>query len=242
MISKTKIAYLRTLHHRKDREQHGRFLIEGKKSILEAIDSDIRIVEGFLCENFLHPLKQTFPVELISEKELARISSLSSNRDGVLVAEIPHRLPPKITGLDMVLSLDGINDPGNLGTIIRIADWYGIRMIIASRDTVDVYNPKTIMASMGSFTRVQVVYTDLEAFFQEHAGMPVYGALLDGENLHTIGTVEPGFILIGSEAHGIRSHLLPWVTRRMTIPRFGGAESLNAGVATGIILDRLLQK
>ncbi len=123
---------------------------------------------------------------------------------------------------------------------MRIADWYGIEHIIASNDTVDIYNPKTIMATMGSFTRVKVFYENLENFFEKNPEIPVYGAFLDGENIRNLERVEPGFVVIGSEANGIRKNLEKFVTEKITIPRFGGAESLNAGVATGIILERLM--
>ena len=141
--------------------------------------------------DFLNPLQKTFPVELISEKELLRISSLSSNRDGVVVVEMPQNNFDAIDEGEFSLVLDGINDPGNLGTIIRIADWYGISRIFASRDTVDIFNSKVIMATMGSFTRVQVEYVDLEEFLAENPKMPIYGAFLDGENIHTMQNIEP---------------------------------------------------
>lgn len=228
MLSKTKISYLRSLHNRKDRENSRRFLVEGKKSILEAITSHFRIVEGFFVHDFLNPLQKTFPIELISEKELLRISSLSSNRDGVVVVEMPQNNFDAIDEGEFSLVLDGINDPGNLGTIIRIADWYGISRIFASRDTVDIFNSKAIMATMGSFTRVQVEYVDLEEFLSENAKMPIYGAFLDGENIHTMQNIEPGLVVIGSEAHGIRPYIQQYIAHKITIPRFGGAESLNA--------------
>lgn len=141
---------------------------------------------------------------------------------------------------NFVLILDDINDPGNLGTIIRIADWYGIKNIIASKNTVDFYNPKTIMATMGSFARVNVFYEDLIEFFEKNQNIPTYGAFLNGENLRNIGKIKPGFIVIGSEAHGINQNLEKFIDKKITIPRFGSAESLNAGVATGIILERLI--
>lgn len=242
MLSKTKIAYLRSLHRSKDRKEAGRFIVEGKKSILEVANSHFRIVEGFLRENFLHPLSCTFPVELISDADLARISSLTSNRDGIVVVEMPPAIPPKIPKNTFTLVLDGINDPGNLGTIIRIADWYGIKHIIASEDTVDIYNPKTIMATMGSFSRVAVHYVNVPEFLSENTKMPVYGAFLEGENLHAMQHIAPGYIVIGSEAHGIRPEVATYISHKITIPRFGGAESLNAGVATGIIVDRMIGK
>ncbi len=226
-ISKQKITYLRSLQNRAARLENKRFLVEGKKAILEVINSDFRIVEGFLVHDFLNPLQKNFPCELISETELKKITSLTSNRDGVVVVEMPeNNFFENHSKFSLVL--DGINDPGNLGTIIRIADWYGISEIIASPDTVDIYNSKTLMATMGSFTRVRVIYVDLEQFLTEQKGKKIYGALLAGKNLHTQKFLPEGFLIIGNEAHGIRSNILPYITDKITIPRFGGAESLNA--------------
>jgi len=166
MLSRSKIQYLRSLHDRKTRYELGRFIIEGKKSILEAIGSDLRIVEGFVTHDCIPPLQRDFPLELISEKSLHQISSLTSNRDGLIVVEMP-RTPLDVPSDTLTLVLDGINDPGNLGTIVRTADWYGLTTIIASRDTVDIYNPKALMATMGSFTRVRVMYTDIAEYLRE---------------------------------------------------------------------------
>jgi TrmH family RNA methyltransferase len=140
---------------------------------------------------------------------------------------------------ELVLILDRINDPGNLGTIIRIADWYGVSQIICSPDTVDCYNPKVLMATMGSFTRVSICYIDLDRYLSE-IEWKIYGAYLDGENIHTKDFENFGwYLVIGSEAHGISSSLEKYITDKVTIPRFWLAESLNAGIATAVILDRI---
>lgn len=228
MISKNKIAYLTSLQNKKTRYEFGRFLVEGKKSILEAVASNFRIIEGFLSHDFLPKLGQNFPIELIDEKTLKKISSLSANRDGVVVVEMPKNFLSNDLRGNWNVVIDNINDPGNLGTILRIADWYGIKNIIASENTVDIYNPKAIMASMGSFSRVNIFYENLEIFFEKNSGIPVYGAYLDGKNIREIRNPIPGFLLIGSEAHGISENLEKWVTQKITIGRFGGAESLNA--------------
>lgn len=240
-LSKPKISYLKSLSDRKTRHSLGRFIVEWKKSILETLSSDFRIVEGFFVNDFIPTLQKNFPAELVTEKELSKISSLASNRDGIIVVEIPKILPPKNFDKNFTLILDGINDPWNLGTIVRIADWYGIKNIIASENSVDAYNSKTIMASMGSFARVNVFYENLENFLQKNQKIPVYGAFLDGENIRKIEKIEPGFIIIGSESNGISEKLAKFITTKITIPRFGNAESLNAGVATGIILERLVE-
>ena len=166
MLTKPKIQHLRSLHNRKSREELGLFLVEGKKSILEVVNSSLEIVEGYVTYDFIGELRRTFPLELITQKELERITTLASNRDGVFVVRIPHTFDA-LPQTGFILVLDGINDPGNLGTIMRTADWYGIETIVTSEDTVDAYNPKTIMASMGSFTRVRVICTDIARYLSE---------------------------------------------------------------------------
>ncbi len=163
MLSKSKIQYLRSLHARKTRHELGIFLVEGRKSIEEVLRSDLEIVEGYVTHDFIPELQCNFPLELITEKELDRITTLQSNRDGILVVKMPRRF--MISKNDsFVLVLDGINDPGNLGTIIRIADWYSIDRVVVSENTVDFYNPKTIIASMGSFARVAVSVENIPEF------------------------------------------------------------------------------
>lgn len=181
------------------------------------------IVQGFFTEDFVEELSnqvKKVSYETISRKDLEKITSLSSNNSGLLVIRMKEKeyIPP--SGKGIVLVLDGINDPGNLGTIIRIADWYGISSIVCSPDTVDVYNPKTIMATMGSWTRVQVVYQDLEKFLVSQSGVPIYGAYLDGENIRTKKfNREHSCLVIGSESHGIRPYLESSITQKITIPR-----------------------
>lgn len=136
--------------------------------------------------------------------------------------------------------VDGIRDPGNMGTIIRIADWFGINNIICSRDCVEQYNPKVVQASMGSIARVNIVYKDLEEFLKQNKNVIVYAATLNGKSVHSVDKINEGLLLIGNESNGIRSELLALVTEEITIPRLGGAESLNAAVATGIILSHVV--
>ena len=242
MISKAKIAYVRSLQNKGIRHQEGCFVVEWRKSIEEVLDSWFEILEWYFSEKFLLWKTFTFPVFSVTSTELDRISSLSSNDTGILIVKMRDQSLPKIQKNDLVLVLDTINDPGNLGTIIRIADWYGISHIIASRDTVDCYNSKVIMATMWSFTRISIFYTDLDQYLAR-VQWKVYGAYLDGESTHTkkfdsLG----GHLVIGSEAHGISSGLEKYITDKITIPRFWSAESLNAGVATAVILDRMVVK
>jgi len=141
----------------------------------------------------------------------------------------------------ITLLLDGIQDPGNMGTIIRIADWFGIDQIIASEDSVEFYNPKVIQSTMGSFIRVNCWYKNLPEQLQ-HASVPIYGALLDGQSVNEIGKINEGILVIGNESKGIRDAVLPFISKAVTIPRIGYAESLNAAVATGILLSHLCGK
>ncbi len=239
MVSKNKIAYIRSLHNKNIRLSEGIFLVEWSKSMSEFISSDFDIVEGFFIEDFAKWKEYTFPFQIITNTELNRISTLTSNDCWLLLIKMKDEITPKIKKNEFILVLDRINDPGNLGTIIRICDWYGISQIIASRDTVDCYNPKVLMATMGSFARVFVCYRDLDIYLSK-IKWKIYWAYLDGESTHTKNfSAEWGILLIGSEAHGISMNLEKYITDKITIPRFWSAESLNAGIATAVILDRI---
>lgn len=239
MISKNQLKLLRALGQKKQRKAHGLFLVEGEKNVLELVESELVVKQIFATHEFLseqaHTLSQYECIEA-SLDELTKASSLVSNNAAVAVVEIPQVNVPKAQGL--MIALDGVSDPGNLGTIIRIADWYGIKQIVASIDCADPYNPKTIRATMGSFGRVQVSLLDLPSYL-ENADIPVYGAFLEGESVHKTLFSPEGILLMGSESHGVRPAAEQFVTDKITIPAFGGAESLNVAMATGIILDNL---
>lgn len=245
MLEKSIIQYLKSLQDKKTRYERSEYIIEWKKSILEAIAWGETILRWYFTKQFIETVSsdifESIPYSIISDWELHKISSLRSNRDWILVMGM--KKPKKFVFANtFVLVLDSINDPGNLGTIIRIADWYGITDIIASKHTVDLYNPKTIMATMGSLARVNVHYEDLEIFFENISSeIPVYGAYLEGKNIRNLHLPKPWYIVIGSEANGISENIKKYITEKITIPRFGKAESLNAWVATGIILDRLIK-
>ncbi|HWB24763.1 MAG TPA: RNA methyltransferase [Chitinophagaceae bacterium] len=183
------------------------------------------------CNNFNN-------LSIITAGELAKISNLQTPNQVLAIAGQP--LLPRETGLknNLTLVLDGIQDPGNLGTIIRIADWFGIYQVIASEDSADKYNPKVVQASMGSLLRVNVWYKNLGKWL---AGCPVkvFGALLNGDNVFTTTKIKEGVLVIGNESKGIRPEVLPFVQQALTIPGKGSAESLNAAVATGIILSHV---
>ena len=181
----------------------------------------------------VHSSKRT----LIYEQELKKISALSTPNSCLAVFKIPSE--NKITSSGLILALDDIRDPGNLGTILRLCDWFGIKQIICSKETVDIYNPKVVQATMGSIARVNVNYVDLKTFITE-ANIPVFGTFMDGENIYQSNLPQSGIIIMGNEANGISSEIEKIVTSRLTIPRYGElqkTESLNVATATAIILS-----
>ena len=238
MISKNELKYIQSLSHKKNRDVEGLFIAEGPKIVEELIRSNIRIKKIFAVKEWKEfQLPHTEIIE-VSAAELERISNLQTPHEVFAIAEMKHAIPiPSFTN-KLTLILDGIQDPGNMGTLIRIADWFGIDQVIASNDSVELYNPKVIQSTMGSFIRVAVWHTDLQELLQA-PGVPVYGALLNGKNMYEAGQPKEGFIVIGNESKGIREKLLPLITNPVTIPKKGGAESLNAAVAAGIILSQL---
>jgi RNA methyltransferase, TrmH family len=240
MLSKGTIKFIKSLQVKKYRKQEQCFLIEGAKSVEELLVSDFEIVKVLATSDFLSGLNIPLKGEIVEvdEKTLSGLGEFQSNRSALAVARLKSNHRVEVGTDEYALVLDDIRDPGNFGTIIRTADWYGIRKIIASPETADFYNPKVISATMGSFTRVQVYYTDIEAYLSKGAG-PVYGAFLKGEDVHKTSFSMGGLIVIGSESHGISAGVSRLVTSRITIPRYGMAESLNVAMATAIVLDNL---
>jgi TrmH family RNA methyltransferase len=240
MLSKNKIKLIRSLQNKKFREEEKLFVVEGKKSVLELLSSDFKVQSVICTENFLKEhkgllLNREFELESCSPSELESISSFKTNETILAVAKIKQNLPPKkMEGL--VLVLDRINDPGNLGTIIRTADWFEIKTFIASNGTVDFYNSKVLQASMGSFTRVSIYYTDLGGFLKE-SRLPVYAAQKNGKNLHTFSFKKDCCLILGSESHGISGDLTPFITEKIGIPGSRKTESLNVASAAAIFCD-----
>lgn len=236
----------RSLHQKKYRQEERLFLVEGGKSVAELIaqgaSKGFRIEAVFATETFIAQTftqhKRDFLLETATPEELEQAGTIQTNNAALAVVQIPEQQPPNFAD-EWLLALADIRDPGNLGTMIRIADWYGIKHILCSPTTTDWYSPKVITASMGSFLRVQPFYTDLYPFLANCA-KPVYGALLNGSDIHRFQAKQKGVILIGNESQGIPDDLLPTVTHALTIPRIGGAESLNAGVAAAIFCDNLI--
>ncbi|WP_374754260.1 RNA methyltransferase [Jiulongibacter sediminis] len=237
-LSKQKQKYIQSLHNKKYRNQYGVFLVEGQKSIHELLNSDFEIDEAFLTAEASESLGLKLNVTICKADEISKVSSFRSNSFGVLVVKMKENIPPDLNVKGWILVLDQINDPGNLGTIIRTADWYGVKHIVCSENTVEFYNPKVISSTMGSFSRITPYYADISSFL-EQCSLPVYGAYLNGENVHRHQFPESGVLVIGSESHGIDRQLESLITRKITIPSFGKAESLNAGVATAILLDNI---
>jgi TrmH family RNA methyltransferase len=245
MISKKWVKLINSLQHKKFRKQHEAFLVEGAKSVLELFSSDFQIQILFVTEEFYHLhirllQKQSLAYEIVSQQELEKTGVFQTNNACLAVVTTKPNLPLYVQGEEYILLLDDVKDPGNLGTILRIADWYGIHKLVCSENTTDFYNPKVIAASMGSFTRVQAYYCDVTAYLQQQDGnVPIYGAFLEGKNVHTLPFAKSGILIMGNESQGIRPELEPLVSSKIHIPRYGGAESLNVGIATAIICDNI---
>ena len=251
MISKNQIKFIRSLELKKNRKQNGLFVAEGPKVVGDLLHADYKA-------RMLFATKPYPGAELITDDELQRISFLQHPQEILAVFEMPTRnsqpstlnsqpIPEQSSptrslstlNSQLSLALDGVQDPGNLGTIIRIADWFGISTIYCSPETADVYNPKVVQATMGSLAHVQVVYTDLLALVSQlPPSYPVYGTLLDGENIYQQELTSEGIIVMGNEGNGISQALREHINRRLLIPDFHTgelrAESLNVAIATAI--------
>lgn len=243
MISKSQISFITSLQQKKIRKESGLFIVEGFKSIAEFIHSDYTTDTIFYTENVvpkLGNLSQNIKLIEISPNELSKISALTSPQHILALIKIPeHRgLTTKTLKGSFTLVLDGIQDPGNLGTIIRTADWFGMKNLVCSEDTVDAYNPKVVQATMGSLARVHVEYTNL-ADFLNNSTVPVFGALLDGKPIYNTNFGDEGIVVLGNEGNGIRPEIIDRITYPVTIPRFGKAESLNVAISASIICSEI---
>ncbi|HMH23953.1 MAG TPA: RNA methyltransferase [Puia sp.] len=269
MLVKSQVKYIQSLGQKKFRDEEGVFIAEGPKIVEELLKSpgmrplsiyaekewlsstgDIRIpapAAGMSTASSVNIATTaigifTTPVpECIELKkgELDRISALITPNQVLAIFRKPVFPPPDLES-SFSLLLDGIQDPGNLGTIIRIADWFGIRQIVCTPDSADAFSGKTVQSTMGSIARVQVIYEDPEKLIGKYPSLPVYAATLEGGSVYGMERTGKGMLVIGNESKGIRRELLQQITHHITIPRSGAAESLNAAVATGIILSHLL--
>ncbi|MFN3917955.1 MAG: TrmH family RNA methyltransferase [Flavobacteriales bacterium] len=240
MLTKSDIKLIQSLSQKKFREEQQLFVIEGEKIVGELMDSDFEIVRLFTTEAYEreHPKS-----ERISSAELNKISHLKTPNRVLALAKVKTDSTANYNWNEgYTLVLDGISDPGNLGTLIRIADWFGIDKIVCSEDTVDVYNPKVVQATMGSMFRVSVAYTDLPTFLNKYREkIPVVGTLLNAKNINEVSISAPAFIVMGSESHGISKAVIKELTESLSIPGKGRAESLNVGVAAGIVCAKLIK-
>ena len=243
MISRKWFQLIKSLQIKKYRQIHQSFLVEGAKSVVELLLSGFETEMIFAAESFYENNKQYINCgfEIASEDELAKAGTLESNNACLAIVKMKKNILLQINKNEFALLLDEIKDPGNLGTIIRIADWYGINKIICSENSVDFYNPKVISASMGSFTRVQMYYCNLEDYLEQTKGT-VYGALLEGKNIHEVNFENSGLILLGNESKGINENLKKYISQSISIPRFGGAESLNVSIAAAVVCDNLRRR
>lgn len=242
-MSKTIVKYIQSLSHKKLRDEQGVFIAEGPKVVDELLRSEIfcKMVCGVKewmdeNENLLSSTSMESRIE-VSAQDLERISLMKTPNKVVAVF---YKKEEEEKELDKVsLMLDEIQDPGNFGTIIRIADWFGVNTMICSNECADCYNPKVVQASMGSLARVNIIYTDLHEFIITNK-VKVYAATLDGVDISGVGKIDEGVILMGNESRGVKQELLDIAFQKITIPKLGEAESLNAAVACGIILSRLV--
>ncbi len=236
MVSKNQIKLITSLQQKKYRKQEQLFFAEGVKVVQELLHSNFELQDLFTTkQDFLTVPKNK--VHAISEAELKKISALTTPNSCLAVFKIPKAKEMVDKGL--IVALDDVRDPGNLGTIIRLCDWFGIETLFCSEESVDIYNPKVVQATMGSISRVNVVYGNLEAFLSQTI-LPVFGTFMDGKNIYQEKLPKEGIIVMGNEANGISSSVEKLVSDRIAIPRFGNlqvTESLNVATATAIILS-----
>jgi TrmH family RNA methyltransferase len=236
MLSKNQIKFISGLHQKKQRIANQLFFAEGVKCIQELVQSNFELEHLYTIQDDFEEVIAANKT-LISDSELKKISALTTPNSCLAIFKMPQEKAIIESGL--ILALDSIRDPGNLGTILRLCDWFGIEQLICSKETVDIYNPKVVQATMGSITRVNVNYVDLNGFIAQ-TKLPVSGTFMDGENIYKCNLPQEGIIIMGNEANGISSELEQLVQNRLTIPRFGNlqkTESLNVATATAIILS-----
>ena len=246
MITKNDIKIIQSLKQTKFRKENKMFVVEGNKLVSELLTSDFKVENILVTETWLEKFPEMAAnlnsYEIVNTKQMEQMSSMVTPPGIIATAHTPsYNINPKDAENEFILALDGINDPGNLGTIIRTADWFGINKIVCSHDCADAWQAKTIQSTMGSIFRIQIMETDLRELVSK-VNVPIYGALMEGENIFTKKIEKKnGIIIIGSESHGIRKDVLPLVTSPIHIPRGKGSqtESLNASVAAAIIMAEI---
>jgi len=241
MLSKFQIKLIKSLKQKKYRNQHGLFIAEGIKIVNELLYSNSKL-EKLFCTKDIYSSFEKFDPQIISEKELSKISGLNTPNKLLGLFKIPEASKFKEEGL--ILALDNINDPGNLGTIIRLCDWFGVSHLICSNKTVDCYNPKVVQSTMGSLARIPVSYTNLSRFL-EKSELPIYGAVMDGTSVYSADLEQNAILVMGSESHGISEKNLSLLDDKITIPRYSKTivtESLNVASATAILLNEFRRR
>lgn len=243
MIPKSQTKYIQSLGQKKQRDREGLFVAEGPKLVEELLQSkNVEVLHLYATGDWLQnnqKLLKEVNASAITDAELEKISQLRTPNQVIAVIRKFKDEEP-VTGGKVSLLLDTIQDPGNLGTIIRIADWFGVGQIICSHECADLYNSKVVQSTMGSIARVRIFYTDLPAWLKQHNETRVYATMLEGKDITTMSRIQEGLIIIGNEAKGIDRQLLQYASERITIPKKGQGESLNAAVAAGIILAYLV--
>ena len=233
---------IKSLHQKKYRKKEQLFIVEGEKNVLEVLQSNYEIAALFYAKDFFakHETiinKCTCETDFITEKELKSMGTFQTNSAALAVVKFKNNeilLPQN----DKILLLDEVRDPGNLGTIIRIADWYNITKIVCSETSADCYNPKVIAASMGSFARVKLHYCNISTYLENlNSEVPILGAFMNGESIHKIQFSKSAILVLGNESNGISEEVAAFVSKKITIPRYGKAESLNVAMAGAIICD-----
>ena len=246
MINKSAVKYIQSLQHKKFRDEHGAFIAEGPKVVTEFLHYNIFECEHLYCntrgfESFSDKIKKQYEDKIITlqDFELDKISALSTSNNLLAVfKKKPVPLSINITK-KLTLFLDDIQDPGNLGTIIRTADWFGIETIFCSHATADCYNPKVVQSTMASLGRVNIFYGNIIEELKKHNNIKTYAAVLAGKDVENVEKIKEGILIIGNESKGISAEVIELIDEKITIPKIGAAESLNAGVATGIMLYAL---
>ena len=239
MISKSQVKYIQSLGQKKHRDAEKVFVAEGPRLVSDLLQSKNAVVtQLYASSDWLstnEKLLKDINTNAVIDRELASISHLKTPNK--VIAVVKHFEQKELVLRENIsLLLDTIQDPGNLGTIIRIADWFKVNQIVCSNDSADVYNSKVVQATMGSIARVNVYYTELHAWLEKHHEVRVYATMLEGKDVTKMNTIKEGIILIGNEAKGLDERLLEFANEKITIPKKGNAESLNAAVATGIVL------
>ncbi len=237
MVSKSQIKFVRQLVQKKQRDQHHLFVAEGHKVVQEFINENYQLHRLFTADLSLFSSHQAI---VVSQSEMKTMSALKTPSDALAVFAKPNE--QTLSQSKLIIALESIQDPGNLGTIIRLCDWFGIQDIVCSSDTVDCYNPKVIRSTMGSLARVQVLYKDLQSWLVGMQDCQIVAASMEGQSLYEFTFDKPTVLVIGNEGRGLSKKIQELATDAITIPRYGGAESLNAAMATGIIVAEACRK